>query len=204
MAAPVTDYVTQEEVKAALTMTGTAYADQDIPRAIAAASRAVDGYCNRRFYLDTADVARVYRQRQSVIFIEDLAPTPTPVVKWAASPGNFTSTWVAGQDYDLQPLNASADGRPYTVLRTYSWVAGPQSLPYANIQITGRWGWPTIPSQVPQATVILASKLLVRTRQAPFGIVTAGGDVGVAMRIASTDPDVRALLEDLGRDQLAI
>ena len=125
-------------------------------------------------------------------------------MKVAASPGQFTTTWISEQNYVLQPLNAVADGRPYTILRTYSWVTGRGGPPYANIQITGRWGWTTIPSQVPQATVILAAKLLVRTRQAPFGIVTAGGDVGVAMRIASTDPDVRALLEDLGRTQLAI
>jgi len=201
--AAVTNYVTEEEVKAALTLSGTAFADQDIPRAIAAASRAVDGYCNRRFYLDTSDVARTYRQAASIIAIDDLAPTPVPVVKTAATPGQFTTTWTAGQDYDLQPLNAAADSRPYTILRTYSWAATGR-VPYANIQITGRWGWTTIPAQVPQATVILASKLLVRTRQAPFGIVTAGGDVGVAMRIASTDPDVRALLEDLGRTQLAV
>lgn len=199
MAATDTNYITQEELKAALTMSNTSYADADIPRSIAAASRAVDDYCGRRFYLDTADVARTFHLDASIIAIDDLSSVVS--VKAATAAGSFTQTGASGVDYLLQPLNAPADQRPYTLLRALTWWPRFRCTSglYANVQITGKWGWSVIPEQVPQATIILATKLLIRTRQAPFGIVTAGGDVGVAMRIARNDPDVCTLLEDLER-----
>jgi hypothetical protein len=202
---PTTDYITKEELKASLELTGSGWYDGDIPRVIAAASRAVDGYCNRRFYYDTADTVRYYRLRQSVLALEDLGH----VTAIAAStvPGQYTQTGTEGTDYVLEPLNAAADGRPYTLLRAIGWWPTYRWCPPAQLsvlRITGKYGWAEIPSQVPMATSILASKLLVRQRQAPFGIVTAGGEVGVAMRIAANDPDVVGLLEDLVRDPMVI
>jgi hypothetical protein len=119
----------------------------------------------------------------------------------------YQTLGVAGRDYSIEPLNATADGRPMTALRCYSWwptFSYARCLLRGNIKITGKWGWPEIPSQIPQATAILASKLLVRSRQAPFGIVTVGLEMGVAMRIAKNDPDVMALLTGLGRDELFV
>lgn len=201
-----TDYISTEELKASLELTGTGWYDADLPRAIHAASRAVDGYCNRRFWLDDADTQRYYRLRQSVVALEDLT-TCTEVAVASSSGGSYSTVGTAGRDYILEPLNAAVDGRPYTLLRAIGWWPGYRWRPPAQLptmRVTGRYGWQTIPAQVPVATAILASKLLVRGRQAPFGIVTAGGEVGVAMRILSHDPDVQGLLEDLVRDPLII
>lgn len=203
---PTTDYITTEELKSSLELSGTGYADADIPRAIHAASRAIDSYCSRRFYVDDNTVARYYTLRESIIAIDDLSATPTEVAV-STRPGTWTTIGTAGSDYDLEPLNAPANDEPYVLLRALNWwptYRYQRSTAYGNIRITGLWGWPEIPAQVPQACGILAAKLLVRVRQAPFGIVTAGADVGVAMRIAKSDPDVAALLDGLGRELLVV
>lgn len=46
-------YVDADELKATLNLNQTTFADDDIDRAIAAASRAIDGYKGRRFYRST-------------------------------------------------------------------------------------------------------------------------------------------------------
>jgi hypothetical protein len=73
-----------------------------------------------------------------------------------------------------------------------------------GVELTGRFGWPTVPAEVVEATTILASKLLRRAREAPFGIVSAGIEVGVAMRIARSDPDVGLLLSGVSRNWITI
>jgi hypothetical protein len=67
------------------------------------------------------------------------------------------------------------------------------------VKLTGQFGWTILPEAVKAATSILAAKLLRRVREAPFGIVTAGIDQGVAMRIARTDPDVYSLIAPYSR-----
>ena len=54
-----------------------------------------------------------------------------------------------------------------------------------------------------QATLLLASKLMKRAREAPFGVVTAGFDVGAAIRIGR-DPDVALLVQDYVRNSAVI
>ena len=48
-----------------------------------------------------------------------------------------------------------------------------------------------------EATLIIASRLLRRVREAPFGVISFG--LEGAMRIARTDPDVTALLAEFDR-----
>ena len=99
---------------------------------------------------------------------------------------------IASGDYKARPSNAAADGKPYTWLTS----EGLFSTDEENISVVGRHGWPTIPYQVSQFTTILASKLLKRTREAPWGVVSGGLD-GIAIRLARTDPDLQLLLGGL-------
>jgi hypothetical protein len=69
--------------------------------------------------------------------------------------------------------------------------------------VVGRFGWAAIPSQVVEACVIIASQYVIRARVAPMGILVAGVDSGVAMRIATFDPQVMALLEEVTKEVLA-
>lgn len=201
----MSNYVTKEELKASLELTGTSFADGDIPRAVAAASRAVDGICNRRFYQDTEDKSRFFNLTDRIIAIDDLSVLTSAAV--ATAVGQYNTIGTNGLDFAVEPLNAAADDHPYTMFRALDWWPSNRycrgaSTPYGNLKITGRWGWPEIPDQVPQATSIIAAKFVIRTRQAPFGIVTAGADVGVAMRIGREDPDVCLLLDELTREDL--
>ena len=202
----MTSYVSVEELKQSLELQGTLFANLDVERAIGAASRAIDSYCGRRFDKDTTDTIRYYTLEHSIVQIDDLADTPSEVAV-ATSAGTYTVVGVEGTDFTVEPFNAAANSEPYNVLRALTWwptYSCRWSKIRPNLRVTGPHGWPAVPSQIPQAAGILAAKLLVRARQAPFGVVTAGADVGVAIRIARTDPDVAFLLDGLRRDILYV
>ena len=59
--------------------------------------------------------------------------------------------------------------------------------------MTGVFGWSEVPAPVKQATTIMATRLLRRAREAPFGVVGLGLD-NAPVRIAKIDPDVAFLL----------
>jgi hypothetical protein len=92
----------------------------------------------------------------------------------------------------LEPLNAAEDGKPYTML---THLAGGWPATLRSVSVAGLWGWPAVPAPIKQATGILASRLLLRHREAPFGVVFSGAEVGVATRIARSDPDVMFLID---------
>lgn len=190
------DYVTSADLKETLGLTGQTYADADIALAIAAASRDIDEACGRRFWLDTDATSVRYYSPDSArrLMIADLAVLTTLKVDQDGD-GTFEETWTAGTDFVLEPLNAAADSWPYeSVLRRavsgYSFPCGYEK----SVELTGQFGWPSVPDTIRAATGILAGRLFKRSREAPFGIVTVGADVGAAMRLSRTDPDVASLI----------
>jgi hypothetical protein len=200
------DYITLAELKVSLELTSTNYADADIVRAISAASRAIDSAAARRFYLD-ADVnqVRYYTPKSfSHLEVDDVAVL-TAVALDRSGSGSYSETWTNGTEFVLEPLNAVADFRPYErlVVRHYSNAYLPCYVE-KSVRVTAQFGWTVIPENVKAATSILAGKLLRRVREAPFGIVTAGLDQGVAIRIARTDPDVYALIGDYDRSAVLV
>jgi hypothetical protein len=204
----MTDYITAEDLKQSGELKGTTYADRDIARAIPAACRAIDDVCHRSFGQDAQPVQRFYRATtREFCWIDDVATpaddateSPLAVIDLdRAATGDYSEVWTEGEDYKLEPLNALADGKPYEMLRAIRTFFPAHA---GAVRVTARFGWTEPPPQVIEAAVLLANKLIVRVRQAPFGIVTAGADVGVAMRIARSDPDVAMLLDELTRDIL--
>lgn len=192
-----TDYLTSAEMKATLSLTGQSFADADIAAAITAASRMVDGACDRRFYLD-ADALQVnYYTPDSLrrVMIDDLVVLTSLKIDRGGT-GSFTETWTLNTDFVLEPLNAPTDfvASPYESVHVRS-LAG-RWLPSwveRSVQVTGQFGWPAVPQPVKTATSLLANRMLKRVREAPLGIVAVGVE-GTAMRLARTDPDVAALL----------
>jgi hypothetical protein len=112
-----------------------------------------------------------------------------------AGNGTFTDTWTANTDYTLEPYNAVLDGKPYRYITRHPRGSFffPAGYP-RSIKVVGKFGWASTPAQVIDATTILASRLIRRKREAPFGVVTVGIDVGAVARIARVDPDVMMLL----------
>jgi hypothetical protein len=194
-------YIELEQLKDSLELQGMSFADQDVTLAINAASRGIDAATGQRFYLD-ADATQVrYYSPTSFrrLEIDPLAVLTTLAVD-RGNTGTFGETWTQGTDFVLDPLNAVADYRPYEriLVRALSgrWLPAGYDQ---SVKVTGQFGWAVFPEAVKAATSILAAKLLRRVREAPFGIVTAGIDAGVAMRIARTDPDVYSLLQAYNR-----
>lgn len=185
-------YATLAELKLAAGEIGETTRDALLLMALASASRSVDRYCGRRFYADTVDSARQFRTVRNVLcdvdgealFIDDLSAAPTTV-----EVGDGT-TWTAITDYSSEPDNALAQGQPINMLRrkfSY-WRWGLVS----RVRVTGMWGWPAIPDEVSQATLLQASRLFNR-RKSPEGI-TGNAEWGL-VRVTRVDPDVASLLQ---------
>lgn len=197
-AAPTTvaTYASVEEVKSTLEMTGTSFADDDIARDLAAATLAVEGACGRRFTLDAdATSIRYYTPRSLYLLPVNDFVTLTAVAVDRYGDGTFEETWTLGTDFVRWPASGPLDGKPYEMLRARA--RGTRCFPVGiedSVRVTARFGWPSVPAPVKDATIILAVKFLKRTREAPFGIYAVGIESGVAMRIAKNDPDVANLL----------
>jgi hypothetical protein len=157
--------------------------------ALNAASAAVESYCGRVFTLDTTATARVYDvTRSDRVAIDDIATTTGLIVK-TGRPGSFTTTLTVDTQYWLKPLNAVAQGRPYEWVFTEDLFT---VAPYPTVQVTAKWGWPSVPAEVSQATLLLAARLYAR-KDSPTG-VAGFGDYGV-VRITASDADVARLLD---------
>jgi hypothetical protein len=193
-------YVTAEELKATRELKGQTFADQDIELAIAAASRGIDQLCGRRFWLDTDSTqVRYYTPVSRTLALTDDIETLTSLVIDQDGDGTFEQTWVENTHFTLEPLNAPADGWPQWRIRPHP-RSSMGTLPRypRSVKVTGAFGWPAVPDTVKQFAAILAGKLLLRSREAPFGIVTFGADA--AARLARNDPDAPLLIGPYVKD----
>jgi hypothetical protein len=196
------DYCTVSDLKASLSLTGQSYADADFARAITTASRAIDQMAGRRFWKDDSAVTRKYVPRAAdICATDDIAEFTSLTVQG--------SVWVADTDFFLEPPNASADGEPYTRIRsigrpflftTADLTAGVPGFD-GRISVLAKFGWPSVPPEIAEASRILASRLVRRIREASFGVVGAGFE-GEVVRIAWSDPDVDALVSPYSRPWL--
>lgn len=190
----MSNYLTLEEVKESIDLSGTSYRDDDIERALAAAELVIENLCEDRFYQDGTAVARYYDPEDSATV--KLRPSAATIdsVKVDEDGDGVYETTLAATDYVKWPYNAAADAKPWWELRIHpnSSECFPTAYPQ-SVEVTAKFGWATTPEAVKQATLILATKLLKR-REAPFGIVAFSFDGGDAMRIARNDPDVMGLL----------
>ncbi|MFF2331821.1 MULTISPECIES: phage gp6-like head-tail connector protein [unclassified Streptomyces] len=163
--------------------------------ALAAASRGIDRACGRRdggFKLDDEATARVYstpgrvarRDDGDLLLVDDIGDLTGMVVETGGG-GTYTPL----TSYETSPDNAIADGRPVTgLLRGY----GGWGTATTRVRITARFGWPAIPDDIAEATLIQAARLY-RRKDSPEG-VTGSAEWGV-VRLSRRDPDVWALIE---------
>ena len=192
---PAAVYITVAELAESLSLTET-FADDDMAQAIDAASAEVDRRCDRTFGIDGSPTTRYYTPNASlVVFIDDLTNITTPVVSVDLGlDGTFAQSLTLNTQFMLEPLNAAADGVPFTTIR----VDAQRSSAYfplapRTVRVTGTFGWPAVPAGVKEATAILAARFMKRVREAPFGVAGFGID-GSAVRVSAYDPDVDALL----------
>ncbi len=125
----------------ALNITGTSY-DARLLALLEAASRWIDGYCNRHFYLLQA--ARRFCGRRMVIAAPDLVRLDS--IRTGGNGDGVFETALSAGDYRLEPANADPShpwGFPYQRVIAAGSLAERGGFPTgaAAVEITGAWGY---------------------------------------------------------------
>lgn len=165
--------------------------DALLEQALTSASRAIDQATGRRFWLDGTVVQRVYRPQGrtvvedsgTVLLVDDIGSTSGLLIETGSG-----SSWSVIATWEALPDNALVVGRPITgLLRSGGWGTGT-----SRVRVTARFGWPAVPDEIVQATLIQANRLFKR-KDSPEGI-TGSAEWGV-VRLSRRDPDVWNLIE---------
>ena len=200
-------YATRNQIKAALRIGTADTIDDDlIDNCAGAASRLIDGYCNRQFWSVGSATTRVYMaDNDFYCHIDDIAGTAIILKTSGATDGTFDVTW-SPSDYQLEPLNGRLDGLQWSydkiravgdyLFPTVNGNYGEQAL----VQLTAVFGWPSVPEPVTQATIIQASRIFKRY-DSPLG-VAGFGDLGAIRVSRFLDPDMAQLVEPYRRMRL--
>lgn len=187
-------YATLSDVKSALRIQDSVD-DSLIEISIEAASRQIDGYCQRMFYPTTG--TRIYNAQDTfVVETDDIVSVSS--LKTSTDGVSYDTTWTVA-DYQLEPLNGVTGGitQPATRIRAIGnllfpiWSVTGTFANKAAVQVTGVFGYATVPVEVKQATILLAMRQFKRY-DSPLG-VAGFGDMG-AIRVGRVDPDVEALI----------
>ena len=198
-------YATRNQIKAALRIGTADNLDDDlIDNCAEAASRLIDGYCNRQFWAVASATPRVFQANtEFVCDVDDFYTTTGFILKTSSfADGNFETTWET-TDYQLEPLNGILDGLTWSydkiravgnyLFPTVNANYGEQAL----VQVTAKWGWAAIPDPVTQACIIQASRIFKRY-DSPLG-VAGFGDLGAIRVSRFLDPDMAQLVEPYRR-----
>lgn len=166
--------------------------DTLLTSALASASRSIDKTCGRRFWLDDVAVQRTYRltgrtvceDDGELLLVDDVGSVTGLVVETGRS-----VSWTAVTGYETSPDNSLADGMPITGLLR---VNGTWGTTAGRVRVTAKFGWPAVPDDITEATLIQASRLYKR-KDSPEGII-GSAEWGVR-NLSRRDPDVWALIE---------
>lgn len=179
-------YATVEDLKQSLGITDSSD-DTMLDAILAAVSRQIDQYTNRRFYATTE--TRFYTARRVSDVIIDDCLSITTLATDADGDRVYEKTWSA-TDFDLYPYNAT----PYT--RVEATVKGAYLFPVniaKGVKIIGSFGYSaTVPEPVNRACLIQAARLYKR-KDALFGVM-GSAEMGQLLVIPKMDPDVKLLL----------
>lgn len=191
------DYATADELASYLRIDDD-LDDVELAGAVTAASRSIDDKTNRQFGLLDAPAARVYgaqwdRDRgQWFVEIDDLMTTTGLTISTPAG---------AIVAYELTPVNAAADGKPWTrlyVAAASAVLPAIDSTGIARVTVTARWGWAAVPAPIKAACLLQGARFFTR-RNAPFG-VAGSPELGSELRIlAKLDPDVAVMVKPYKR-----
>jgi hypothetical protein len=200
-------YATLADVKLAARITDT-IDDALLELSIESSSRDIDAYTERVFYSTGATaVARVYIPQDIYLVETDDIISVTTIKSDTSGDGVFDQLW-ASTDFQLEPLNGRAGGidTPFTRIRAvgeYLWpVYEPRNVNanQAGVEVTGVFGFATIPTAIRQAT-ILASLRAYKRYESPTGVL-GFSDMGV-VRVGRLDPDVQRLIDPYRKLRMA-
>jgi hypothetical protein len=122
--------------------------------------------------------------------VDDISTTTGLIVKIDSNGDGTYATTLTASQYQLEPVNGLAKGSPVTMIRAINTAMPTRSAP-AGVQVTAKWGWPSVPSPVTSACILLAGRL-VKRGDSLLG-VAGFGDLG-AITVRAIDPDVERML----------
>ena len=161
---------------------------------IDAASRAVEAITGRRFYASTE--TRYYQAAHaSYLDVDDLLGVTTLATDEDAN-GTWEVTWTADTDYLLLPINASADGVPYSRIQVapLSRYYFPVDSNPRNTKLVASFGYSSsVPDLVREATLLAAIQVYHR-KDAAFGVMGQAGFLQTVKHQLLEDPQIRAML----------
>lgn len=196
-------YATLSELKGFVGIGDADEADDVVLQdALDSASAQVDAFCDRTFEADAMVTTRDYMIRTTGQLDVDPISTTTGLIVQADqdNDGTFETTWTIDTDFRLEPINAAANGEPWTRLVALGTRWFPRLNYRPGVRVTAKFGWPggTAPAPVKHAVLIQASRLFKR-KDAPFG-VAGSVEFGSEIRLlAKLDPDVESLVRPYRR-----
>lgn len=158
-----------------------------LERAINAASRAVDNHTGTQFYIGDTPTPKLFTTVLDGELLVDPFGSLTGLVVSSDDAGDrtYTGNWpVTG--FFPTPYN----GPVWTRIAADKRGGRAFSTEYPT-QVTARWGYPSVPVEVEEATLLKAAGLFGR-KDSPYGVATYGDFA--AVRITRADPDVIELL----------
>jgi len=176
-----------------------------IEQAIEAASRTIDRIANRRFYIDAAATARLYRTTDFyTLFVDDIGSTTNLAVNLDADGnGNYTDTLTLNTDFILDPVTAPQLERPFTRIT----MVGTETFPLPisrrpQVQVTAKFGWydGTPPDDIVEACLILSADYVKRASS--VGGVLGLSELG-AIRMSPLGRDISAIVRAYRREVVA-
>lgn len=168
MAVTPTQYATASEYRNAVDMTTTSQ-DSEIDNVLTAISRGIDNELGRFFGRDDSATTRVYlpgenavvRDHLTVLHVDDISTGDDFEIKLDEDDdGSFSDeTKLAADDTELLPFNADKDPepRPFTMIRMTPWGDTGSFALGQRVQVTARFGWPSVPQPIKEATIQLAA-----------------------------------------------
>lgn len=173
--------------------------DTMLERIVESASRSIDRIAGRYFYQDSTASARFYRAVSPVsLLVDDISTTTSLTVAVSTDGQTYSTPMVYDTDFIVEPFNAAATGRPYTMLT----AIGPQYFPYPwnyrpGVRVTARWGWPAVPDDIAEACLILCADLY--KRKDSVGGVLGLSEMG-AIRMSPLGRDISAMVRAYRRE----
>lgn len=201
-------YATLNELKSWMSI-GTADTTDDTSLTIAlnGAVAAIDQFCGRTFTAagTVAETRYFAALADTLCHVDDIGNLTDLVVATDLDfDGTYSTTWAA-TDVEVDPINAIAKGRPVVALRARR--GGSNVFPRWNeeklVKVTARWGWPSVPDAVKQATIVQAHRLHSR-RRSPLGSITAPELGGGERLLSRLDPDVEVMVAHFRRSWLGL
>lgn len=170
--------------------------DATLESMVEAISRSIDDEVGTRFYTTAENETRYFTSE----FTDELWPGDILSVTTLKTDDDgdrvYETVWTA-TDYDLEPFNASLDGKPYTALAVtpkgnYSFPTGAK-----GVELVAKYGYSsTTPARIQEACLLAAARLFGR-KDAVFGVVGTlelGELRHIITGLLRTDTEIAALL----------